>query len=79
MGVRGDDAVKGESIIDLAVEFEWIDFVVEDQTGNGKAIVFVVSQMKFICVLPRQGEVGDEVVIFVEDSVSGWKVMPGKG
>lgn len=35
LDVRGDDGVKGECIIDLAVEFERIDFVVEDQTGNG--------------------------------------------
>lgn len=64
LGVRGYDAVKGESIIDLAVELEGIEFVMEDQTGNGKTIVFVVSQMEFVGFLPRQGEVGDKVVIW---------------
>ena len=45
--------------------------MVENQTGDGKAIVFVVSQMEFIGVSPRQGEVVDEVVILAEDSISG--------
>lgn len=66
LGVRGDDTVQGERIIDLAVEIEGIDLVVEDETGNGQAIVFVVSQMEFICLIIWQGEVGDEVVVWTE-------------
>lgn len=44
--IRGNQSVEGKSVVDFFVVVERVDFVVEDEAGEGEAVVGVISSMK---------------------------------
>lgn len=46
LGIRGDQGVEGEGVVDFFVVVHRIDFVVQDEAGQGQAVVGIVSSVE---------------------------------
>lgn len=60
LGIRFQDFVEGQSVVDLVVELKRVDLVVTSEALNGESIFLVVLLMKHMRIFLVEDKVFDE-------------------